>query len=613
MGGGAAGPTMDSQMPSSTEMAEIEERRMEAKQISRRLDEAYMRMRKTDDTFELLVCHHGDLKHGECVVQYKSQVHLLKNNSIIRELTIENAKLLLIRDADQYFIVGSYFNGRLRCPWHGACFNLVTGEIEEYPGIDGVPAFPVKVVKGSVIVEVDRRLLGKAKVIPAMSKADKSNETIFVIVGGGKAFYMFPPTFTLQLRARPKQLTCILGPAALVAAETLRRKNFSGRIVIFAKEQIPTYDRPKLSKTLDVDQELLLLRDASHFKKYDIELMLDQEIVNIDTSDRTVTAKTKLMLRYDKLLICTGASPKKLDMQGRDLKDVCLLRTPDEANYIAAAGKDKNIVIVGASFLALEVAAFMGYKAKSVAIVCRRNYPFENLLGRHIGKLLRQMLRDRGVTFYEASNVEMLEGSDKVQSVRIRNYKKNEVINVPADLVLVAIGTVPNTKCLLNCGIELDEEGFINVDQFMRTNVERVFAAGDVATFPLSDSGLRAKVQHWSMAHSQGRIAALNMMSSGHLEPLRSVPYFWTTIFGKSIRYAGYCDNFDDVMISGDIQNGRWVAFYLNFLTDEVDSACAVNRKDDVKAVATMNYDGVTSQFADLQMAGKFTTRADLL
>ncbi|XP_055336211.1 apoptosis-inducing factor 3-like isoform X2 [Paramacrobiotus metropolitanus] len=564
------GSAPSKQMRGPQDLAEIEERRMEAKQISRRLDEAYMRMRKTDDMFELLVCKHGDLKHGE-----------------IRELTIENAKLLLIRDADQYFIVGnkcshynaplrkgSYFNGRLRCPWHGACFNLVTGEIEEYPGIDGIPAFPVKVVKGNVIVDVDRRLLGKAKVIPAMARADKANETIFVIVGGG--------------------------PAALVAAETLRRKNFRGRVVIFAKEQLPPYDRPKLSKMLDVDADLLLLRDHAHFKKYDIELMLDQEIVNVDTNDRTVTAKTKLMLRYDKLLICTGASsPKRLDVPGNNLKNICFLRTPEEANHICATGKDKNLVIVGASFLALEVAAFMGYKARSVTIICRRMYPFENLLGRHIGKLLRQMLVDRGVTFHEASNVEGFEGTDAVHSVSLRNYKKSEALSVPADLVLVAIGTVPNTKCLVHSGIELDDEGFINVDQFMRTSVERVFAAGDCSTFPLSDSGLRAKVQHWAMAHSQGRIAALNMMSSGHLEPLRSVPYFWTTIFGKSIRYAGYCDNFDDVMISGDIENGRWVAFYL--------------KKDDVKAVATMNYDGVTSQFADLQMAGKFTTRADLL
>ncbi|OQV13035.1 Apoptosis-inducing factor 3 [Hypsibius exemplaris] len=556
------------------DMAVQEERRMEAKQISRRLDEAYMRMRKTDDTFELLVCHHGDLKHGE-----------------IRELTIENAKLLLIRDADQYFIVGnkcshyngplrkgSYFNGRLRCPWHGACFNLVTGEIEEYPGLDGVPAFPVKVVKGSVIVQVDRRLLGRAKVLPAMSKVDLTVETIFVIVGGG--------------------------PASLVAAETLRKKNFCGRIVIFAKEQMAPYDRPKLSKVLDVDPNMLLLRDSEHYKKYDIELMIDQEIVSIDPSDRTVTAKTKLMLRYDKLLICTGGSPRRLNVPGCKLKNICCLGTPDEAAFVATAGQDKRIVIIGASFLALEVAAFMGYKAKSVSITCRSNYPFENLLGRHIGKLLRQMLRDRGVIFYENSNVVGFEGTDgAVSGVLIKSDKTKDLVTATAELVLYAIGavprTIPNTKCLLNSGVELDADGYINVDQFMRTNIERVFAAGDCSTFPLSDSGSRAKVQHWAMAHSQGRIASLNMMSSGHLEPLRSVPYFWTTIFGKNIRYAGYCDSFDDVMITGDLENGRWVAFYL--------------KQDDVKAVATMNYDGVASQFADLQMAGKFTTRADLL
>ncbi|XP_064647805.1 apoptosis-inducing factor 3-like isoform X2 [Lineus longissimus] len=504
----------------------------------------------------------------------------------MREVDVGPGKALLIKESGQYSAVGhkcthygaplvkgALCNGRVRCPWHGACFSTQTGDIEDFPGLDSIPKFDVRVdPKGQVIIHADKRSLEKFKRVKSMSCHEPEEDRSTILIIGG-------------------------GPASVTCAETLRQEGYQGRVVIATKEKSHPYDRPLLSKAMDIKVENIQLREKDVFTVYDIEVLTDMEAKSIDSVLRCVVFNDGSCVNFDKLLIATGARPRVTMLPGHDLKNVFQLRSIEDANTIASSSKGKNVVIMGASFIGMEVAAYLAGKAKSVSVVGNHTVPFQMTLGEKIGQVLQRLFVEKGVKIYNESGVTEFCGEDGIiTGVVIKSGEK-----LQADVVVMGIGVVPASDFLSGTGVEMVGPGYVVVDKEMRTNKNNIFAAGDVVQFPLDMCGAsKVSIGHWQMAHAHGRTAALNMLDQ-RVE-IHTVPYFWTQVFGKSIRYTGYGGGFDDVIIHGDLEaaidNLQFVAYY--------------TRGEDVIAVASLNADPIVSQAAEFFNTGKTMIKDDI-
>jgi len=403
------------------------------------------------------------------------------------------------------------------------------------------------------------------------------------------------------------------GAAGLVCAETLRQEGFSDRIVLCTLDRHLPYDRPKLSKSLDAQPEQLALRPKEFFRAYGIEVLTEAQVVTVDVRNKKVVFKDGFKLEYSKLLLAPGSSPKTLSCKGKEVENVFTIRTPEDANRVVRLARGRNAVVVGAGFLGMEVAAYLTEKAHSVSVVELEETPFRRFLGERVGRALMKMFENNRVKFYmqtEVSELRAQEGkvgpsscpppspvprswadllthapSPQLKEVVLKSSKV-----VRADVCVVGIGAVPATGFLRQSSINLDSRGFIPVNKMMQTNVPGVFAAGDAVTFPLAwRNNRKVNIPHWQMAHAQGRVAAQNMLAQE--AEISTVPYLWTAMFGKSLRYAGYGEGFDDVIIQGDLEELKFVAFY--------------TKGDEVIAVASMNYDPIVSKVAEVLASGR--------
>jgi NADPH-dependent 2,4-dienoyl-CoA reductase/sulfur reductase-like enzyme len=362
-------------------------------------------------------------------------------------------------------------------------------------------------------------------------------------------------------------------------------------------ESTPPYERIKLSKAMTNSGESLQLRTAQFYEDADIEVRTDSQVTGIDTDKNEVALASGEEVGYTKLILATGSTPRKLDCPGSDLNNIFVLRTPDDANGIAREGKDKNVVLQGSSFIAMEVAAYFAGKANSITVV-GRSRPFEKSLGGEIGQFFMDFYEKKGVKFVLGTTIEKANESEAIAgvvgSVTLKNGKE-----LLADLVVTGMGVTPNTTFLKGSGINLSTGGFVEVNKYMETNAPNVWAAGDVVSFPLftSSDDTSVSIGHWQLAHSLGRNAALNML--GEKEPIRSVPFFWTAVFGMSFRYAGHATNgFDDIVYEGSVSEGSFAAYYC--------------KDEEVVAVGTLKMDPRAAQFANLLKAGKKLARADV-
>ncbi|KAM8976613.1 apoptosis-inducing factor 3-like [Pelodytes ibericus] len=503
------------------------------------------------------------------------------NEGEMREFEVQGHPVLLVKSNREFSAVGSKCShygaplikghlagDRVRCPWHGACFNIKTGDIEEYPGLDSLPCFTVKVENGAVCIVTSKQALESTKRVKWMSNHSASDRSTIALVG--------------------------TGPASLVCAETLRQEGFRGRIVMVTREEHIPYDRTKLSKVMGAKATDLYLRPANFYCAHDIEVWTEKEVVSVNTDDAKIKFRDGSSLHYSQLLIATGSRPRPLQCTGANLKNVFLLRTPEDANAISEIAANKSVVIMGSSFIGMEVAAFLSDKASSVSVIGKSAVPFQAVLGPQIGELAMKLLQERGINFYMKTEAKEIKGENgQVKEVILRNGTQ-----IPADIVVAGIGVLPVSNFLKGSRVALDCRGDIYVDQYMRTSVPDVFAAGDVVSFPLSTmEGHRVNIGHWQMAHSHGRIAALSMLSK-HV-PVNSVPFFWTSLLGKSIRYAGFGEGYNEIIMRGNLEEFKFLAFYI---------------KDDfVVAVSSMNFDPMVSQVAELMQSGRRITKEEVL
>ncbi|XP_035825044.1 apoptosis-inducing factor 3 isoform X1 [Aplysia californica] len=502
------------------------------------------------------------------------------NDGEMKEVEIGDKKALLVKESGQFYAVsnkcthygapltkGAYCKGVVRCPWHGACFNVKTGDIEDFPGLDSLQKFEVEVRGEDVVVRADPASLENNKRVKAMVRKAADNKKTVVLVGGG--------------------------PSTLVCAETLRQEGFTGRVVLVSQENCLPYDRIKLSKAMSIKPEEIALRKADFYENNGIELMLGQQVESVSTSDKKLNLGSGESLGYDTLVLGTGGQPRRLPIPGIELGNVYMLRTPADANAIAENAVGKNVVIVGSSFIGLEVATFMVNKAASVNVIGRSSEPCGHVFGPQIGQWFRKLHESKGVKFHFETSVKEFRGEDgKVTEAVLANGE-----TLPADVCVMGVGVVPATQFLQDSGVDLTSRGFVTVNKKMQTNVSDVYAAGDIVEFPLFTAGdQQANVQHWQMAHMHGRIAGLNI--AGKPTDVHSVPYFWTVQYGKSIRYTGYGPGYDDVVLHGDVDEGKFLAYY--------------TKADQVVAVASLGWDPVVSQAAQLLNQGGSISKAEI-
>uniref|UniRef100_A0A8C6KAL4 Apoptosis inducing factor mitochondria associated 4 n=1 Tax=Nothobranchius furzeri TaxID=105023 RepID=A0A8C6KAL4_NOTFU len=474
--------------------------------------------------------------HGDAKLQFTLFTLLLLRR--MREVAVDDQKVLLVRIQGQYSAVGSrcshysaplikgaLVGDRVRCPFHGACFNVRTGDIEEYPGLDSIPSYKV-------------------------------NHTTFV----ANCLLLFKNIYIKKVKIPGTKHTVLLiggGPASLVCAETLRQNCYPGHIVI---QQHPP---PALCG-------YVLL-----------------QVVSVHPPDKVVKMSDGTSKRYDQLLIATGSRP--LSCPGSDLKGVHLLQSYDDAKEIHSSSVGQRAVVIGASFIGMEVASYLSDKATSVALVGSASYPFEKSLGPEIGKMT-MMLEEKNVKFFM---------NDRVTEIRGENGKvKNVVLSsgavLEADVVIAGIGVIPNSDFLAGSKVAVDSGKAVIVDKYMRTNIPDIFSAGDVASFPLSIRGdQQVNIGHWQMSHSHGKVAALNMLKKP--TKIESVPFFWSALAGKSIRYTGYGEGYTEILVKGKVEERKFLAFYI--------------KDEEVVAAASLMFDPAVAQVAELMAEGKNITK----
>ncbi|KAG5844748.1 hypothetical protein ANANG_G00165850 [Anguilla anguilla] len=491
------------------------------------------------------------------------------------EVEVGHHNVLLVRSGGHYSAIGNQCThygaplskgalsgNRVRCPWHGACFNVKTGDLEEFPGLDCLPCHKVEVRNSKVFVSVNKQSLKQRKRVKEMGRRDPGVIHTMLLIGGGSA--------------------------SLVCAETLRQQNYGGRIVMVTSDDLLPYDKTTLSKVMNVQSDSILLRQMEFFLRHDIEVWLRKEAKALDTGSKTVTFSDGSWQSYDQLLISTGCRARKLDCAGADLQNVCLLQTPEDARRIHYSCFRKHVVIVGTSFIG---GLLHDGRARSVTVIGSSELPYQKTLGPEIGRLTLQMLAAQAVKFFMNDSVLEIRGeSGKVKEVLL---KSGTVL--PVDVLIVGIGVVPNSEFLQGSQVELDSKNFVPVDKCMRTSVPGVFCAGDLACFPLTMAqDRRVNIGHWQMAQAQGRIAALNMLNRE--TELSSVPFYWTVLLGNTIRYAGFGEGYTEMVLKGRFEDMKFLAFYI---------------KDDVVvAVTGLNFDPAISQVAERLATGKAITKA---
>nr|XP_033488081.1 apoptosis inducing factor mitochondria associated 4 [Epinephelus lanceolatus] len=508
-----------------------------------------------------MVCQEADLKDGQ-----------------MKEVTVGEQKVLLVRTQGQYSAVGSqcsHYNAplvkgalvgdRVRCPFHGACFNVRTGDIEEYPGLDSLPCYKVKVEDGQVYVSIKKNSLKLTRRVKEMCSLVPDIKHTILLIGGG--------------------------PASLVCAETLRQHCYQGRIIMVTKDSLPPIDKPKLSKALNVDSSSILLRTIDFYQKYGIEVWTQKEVVSVNPADKVVKLSDGTLQHYDQLLISTGCRAQPLNCPGSDLTGVKLLQRYEDAQEIHSSCLGQRAVVIGASFIGMEVASYLSDKAASVAVVGTSRYPYERSLGPEIGKMSMQMLEEQKVKFYMSDGVTEIHGENgKVRAVVL---KSGEVLD--ADVVIVGIGVIPNSDFLSGSELKVDSRRAVIVDKYMSTSIPDIFSAGDVTSFPLTIRGdQRVNVGHWQMSQAQGRVAALNMLN----KPTKcdSVPFFWTVLLGKSIRYTGYGEGYTEIIFKGKVEERKFLAFYI--------------KEEVVVAAASLMFDPAVARLAELMATGQIITKA---
>ncbi|MET7284694.1 FAD-dependent oxidoreductase [Streptomyces sp. NPDC005573] len=362
------------------------------------------------------------------------------------------------------------------------------------------------------------------------------------------------------------------GLAGAKAAETLRAEGFTGRVILICDERDQPYERPALSKGHLLGKEerdSVFVHEPSWYAQNDIELHLGQTVDRIDRAARTVRyGDDGTLVHYDKLLLVTGAEPRRLDVPGTGLAGVHHLRRLAHAErlkrVLAALGRDNgHLVIAGAGWIGLEVAAAAREYGAEVTVIEQEPTPLHQVLGPELGNVFAELHREHGVRFRFGVRLTEIVGQDgMVLAARTDDGEEH-----PAHDVLAAIGAAPRVALAEAAGLEIADRadgGGIAVDERLRTSDPHIYAAGDVANFPLALFGTRMRVEHWANALNGGPAAARAMLGRDTVHD--RVPYFFSDQYDLGLEYSGWAPpgSYDEVVIRGDAGKRQFIAFWLS-------------------------------------------------
>jgi NADPH-dependent 2,4-dienoyl-CoA reductase/sulfur reductase-like enzyme/nitrite reductase/ring-hydroxylating ferredoxin subunit len=432
-------------------------------------------------------------------------------------------EVIVLRSGDEVFAVGAHcthyhgplaeglvVDGTIRCPWHHAAFCLATGAAERAPALDPIACYRVEREGARVVV--------RGKVAPPSRPRAMHAPASIVIVGGGAA--------------------------GLAAADMLRREGYDGTLTMLSADASPPVDRPNLSKDYlagTAEEDWIPLRAPDYYRERKIDLVQRARVAALDAAARKVVLDDGRTYGFDALLLATGAEPVTLDVPGAKPSQLHYLRTFDDSRaLVAEAQRRKRALVIGTSFIGLEVAASLRTRGLDVHVVGPDKVPLERVMGAEVGGLVRQVHEEHGVTFHMGTTVAHVDG----ERVRLADGTSLE-----AELIVLGVGVRPALGLAERAGLAVDKG--VVVDAWLETSKPGIYAAGDIARWPDPHSGERIRVEHWVVAERQGQVAAKNLL--GQRVRYDAVPFFWSAHYDFAIHYVGHAEKFDTVEIDGSL------------------------------------------------------------
>lgn len=354
------------------------------------------------------------------------------------------------------------------------------------------------------------------------------------------------------------------GLAGAKAAQALREEGFDGRVVLIGDESHRPYERPPLSKGYlqgSSERDTIYVHPAGWYAEHRVELRLDTAVVAIDRSAHEVVTGTGTRLRYDKLLLTTGARPRRLPVPGSGLDGVRHLRTLDDSDHLRSAFRPgAEVVIIGGGWIGLETAAAARTAGAEVTVLEQAGLPLLHVLGSRVGTVFADLHRDHGVDLRCGVRVAAIRpaGTDPSTAGVVQLADGTELA---ADVVVVGVGAAPNVELARSCGLDVDDG--VLVDEHLVTSDDDILAAGDVANAHHPLLHRRLRVEHWANALHQPATAARTML--GATASYDRLPYFFTDQYELGMEYTGHADpgSLDDVVIRGDVGTRQFIAFWL--------------------------------------------------
>jgi len=473
--------------------------------------------------------------------------------------------VILVRDKGQLFALGAtctHYSGNLgdgicgdgavRCPLHHGCFDLRTG-IARGPPLEPIATYELTRDGNRVTVTAER---------PRPRPAPRAGPASVAIVG--------------------------LGPAGTAAAETLRQTGWGGTLTLIGAEPTDPVDRPNLSKDYlagTAPEEWLTLRGQDFLSGLG-EPIPDDRVVTLDAPTRTLTLASGRRIGAEAILLATGSEPLRLPIPGADLPHVFTLRSkPDAQAIIARLGGTKKAVVIGASFIGLEVAASLRTRGIDVTVVAPEKLPLARIVGDEAGRFVLGLHEEKGVRF-RLGRTPARVLSDRVEL--------DDGSAVDGDLVVMGVGVRPRVTLAEAAGLQTNRG--IVVDRSFQTSAKGIYACGDVARYPDPRSGTLIRIEHWAAAQRQGRAAALQILSIPG--EFRDVPFFWSQHYDVTLKYLGHVETWDTIEVKGSLEKhdaqlayrvgGRVMALVTvgrDRLSLEAEAAMEANKDDRLQAL----------------------------
>lgn len=476
--------------------------------------------------------------------------------------------VLLVRKGDQFFALdavcthygapladGALVGETIRCPWHHACFSLRTGSAVAAPAMRPLRVFSV-LTDGDIV-----RVSPDPHVIPARTMSKAAGRDHVVVIGAGAA-------------------------GSFAAAE-LRRVGFAGRVTLLTRESRVPYDKPNLSKDYlagRAPQEWIPLRGETDYAADHVDLRLRATVDRIDPRHREVRLRSGERIIFDRLILATGATPRRLDIPVDSAARLYYLRTWADADALRGIAEAvRKVVIIGSGFIGLEAAASLRERGLDVTVVGQDDLPLQTVLGREVADFVQRTHETHGVRFRLGRRPVAIHAN----SVVLDDGSIEE-----ADAVIAAIGVEPDVALAAQAGLAVDR-GII-VSSTLQTTSPDIFAAGDAARFPYARTGKPIRVEHWAVAGRQGQVAARNAI--GQRERYAAVPFFWSQHYDLVFAYVGHAERADDVELFGSLEghnaaavfrDGGRVAAVVTLFRDDISLAveAAMERNADDDAI----------------------------